>query len=221
MPAQVKQHPVDQPGIVAGQPEFRVVGQDSRQSIQGFRAHEAATVMARLGPGVRKQQKAAIDRRVRQGVDQRSGVVRMDADVVQPAVVDQVQQARHAVDERLAADDPDSGMLRRLPGKMLAGAKADFEPAGGHGAGKKRGRIEFRAAGGQWHRQDRQQPVQQRPTTSTKLAAMPPAERPYRRIRWAVFVLFGQPWAEIRASTRSVFSQENPPSASGVLPKWP
>ena len=38
------------------------------------------------------------------------------------------EQAPHAVDERLAADEADVLMLLRLPEQMLAGAEADLEP---------------------------------------------------------------------------------------------
>jgi len=42
--------------------------------------------------------------------------------------IDLAEQARHAVDERLAADEAHALMMLCLPDKMLAGAEADFEP---------------------------------------------------------------------------------------------
>ena len=38
------------------------------------------------------------------------------------------QQARHAVQERLTADDTNIPIDVRLPSQMLAGAKTDFQP---------------------------------------------------------------------------------------------
>ena len=52
----------------------------------------------------------------------------MDADGRDAAILDGAEQAPHAVDERLAADEADVLMLLRLPQQMLARAEADLEP---------------------------------------------------------------------------------------------
>ncbi len=110
-------------------------------------------------------------------------------------------------------------------GEMLAAAEADFEPQPrGHRA-ERRGKIERRAdfAG-------RETVFEQGGLPGTQLAPAPPAvgmerapgEFPRRPIR---FVRFGSaqraPKADFRSATRSVFSQEKPPSFSGLRPKWP
>ena len=52
----------------------------------------------------------------------------MDADGRNAAILDGAEQAPHAVDEGLAADEADVLMLLRLPQQMLARAEADLEP---------------------------------------------------------------------------------------------
>ena len=51
----------------------------------------------------------------------------MKPDVAEPASRDPRQTSDHSVEKRLAADEAVFGTLCRLPGKVLAAAKADLE----------------------------------------------------------------------------------------------
>ena len=61
------------------------------------------------------------------------GVAVMDADGGELGRLDLAEQARHAIDERLAADEANVRMMLRLPKEMLARAEADLEPNVGNG----------------------------------------------------------------------------------------
>ena len=52
----------------------------------------------------------------------------MDTDRGEACVFDLPEQACHAVDKGLAADEANVGMMRGLPNQMLARAEANFEP---------------------------------------------------------------------------------------------
>ncbi len=72
--------------------------------------------------------KTAADRAVRQPGEHVARIAVMDADGARAALLDLAEQARHAVDEGLAADEADILMMLGLPEQMLAGAEADLEP---------------------------------------------------------------------------------------------
>ena len=52
----------------------------------------------------------------------------MDADRFQETILNGAKQTGDAVDEGLAANEADVGMLLRLPQQVLARAEADLEP---------------------------------------------------------------------------------------------
>ena len=133
----------------------------------------------------------------------------MDADVGEAAVVDQGAQAGQAVDEGLAADQPDLAMRLGLVGEMFAAAETNLKPYRVGLVIEQGRRIEFRLGGDQ---QTRQQRIDQRLAARAQPLAVTPAVEltvPY------------QLSAAFRSSTRSRRSQEKPPSASGARPKWP
>ena len=133
----------------------------------------------------------------------------MDADVGEAAAVDQGAQAGQAVDEGLAADQPDLAVRLRLGGEMFAAAETNFEPYRVGLVIEQGRRIESRLGGDQ---QSRQQRIDQRLAAPAQpLAVTPPVELPVPYQQSAAF----------RSSTRSRRSQEKPPSASGARPKWP
>jgi hypothetical protein len=84
--------------------------------------------MPLLRPGVGEQHKDARDRVLGKPGEHITRVAVMDADGGELRSVDLAEQARHAVDERLAADEAHLRMMLCLPEQMLARAEADLEP---------------------------------------------------------------------------------------------
>ena len=66
--------------------------------------------------------------RLRAAGEHLAGIPVMDADGLEAAIFDGAKQAAHAIDERLAADKADMGVVLRLPDQMLARAEADLKP---------------------------------------------------------------------------------------------
>ncbi len=102
----------------------------------------------------------------------------------------------------------------RLAGKVLAAAEADLQP---DLAGQALKRGQRRQPGLQQRLlPGRERPALQPPERAkgANLAAAPLSVRVVRRPGHA----FSR---SLRPSIRSVFSQEKPPSAVGVRPKWP
>jgi hypothetical protein len=126
----------------------------------------------------------------------------------------------HAVDERLAADQPDRGVAGRLPGQVLAAAEADLEPVAGARGAEQRCEVERRTRR-QVDRQRRQQLVEQPLLGSAQRPAAPPAVEAFADALSGRPIRFAQANAARSGSTRSVRSQLKPPSASGARPKCP
>ena len=80
-------------------------------------------------------------------------IAMMDAHVGETTIAHRHQRADHAIHERFRTDQAHIGAHRRLPGHMLALAKADFQPQRAIIA--KQGGRRDRAFG--WHRNARQQ----------------------------------------------------------------
>ena len=161
-----------------------------------------------------------------------------------PSRCDRRQELRHAVDEGLAADEARLRPGARLGGEMLAAAEADLEddrrPVGerspnsvagstGPASGRRsRGRSVARRScwplrSGLPLRRPKKAPCgafppcggrpklrERRPLTRSALPSRPPrhGERRYAS-------------ADFSCGTRSVRSQEKPPSFCGARPKWP
>ena len=128
----------------------------------------------------------------------------MNADIANGLLFDQRQQLCHAIAKRFGADEIHIRKQRRLMRQMLAAAEPNFQP---HFADR------------QWivqiNPQLRQQFFHQlQMMTAQGLTPAPP-------VKLIAFLVFAHFTAALRAFTRSVFSQEKPPSFSGVRPKWP
>jgi len=185
--------------------------------------HEAALGVARLRPGVREQQKHAVQAGIGQGGQQGAGVVRPDQQVGRQrrggrvgAIGHQArQQGGDAVLERFAGDQPGIGIRLDLRCRVLAAAEADFQPQ----PGRRRGEagLGSRRIG---HRQPRQHGLHQRDLARPQLVpARPTIQAVGRR---ALGGRGQRPKADFSTGTRSVRSQVNVPvSGSGSRPKWP
>ncbi len=99
----------------------------------------------------------------------------MQADVGEAAIVDGGERLRHAVDERLDADEAGRRMLLRLGDEMLAAAEAAFQ-SDVAGALEQRAQIGRRRAI-KIERELRQQRVEQRRLPRFERMALAPAEK--------------------------------------------
>jgi hypothetical protein len=131
----------------------------------------------------------------------------MELHVGEVLLLHQRQHLGHAVDEGLGPDEGHVRMQFRLMRQVLAAAEADFQPAPLSHAGQ---RIMQR------HPEVGQQLVHEfGMMTAQGFTLAPPIE---------LEPLFGVDdhfSAALSAFTRSIFSQEKPPSFSGARPKWP
>ena len=128
MSHQVLERPTDIADVIRGNAQFGAVGKNARHRRQIAGPDEAPLGVARLRPGVRKQQKGPIDRSLGQGRQQQAGVVIEDTDVGKLQLLDPPDQRRDAIDEDLAADESNRGVSTGLLDQVLAAAEADFEP---------------------------------------------------------------------------------------------
>ena len=150
---------------------------------------------------------------VRQAFYQRAGVARPQPDIVEPRLFNSGKRLGDPIDERLAADEADVAMGAGLRQQMFAAAKADLEPdfAGGEreevGGARDRARRDV---------EPRQKLFDQRGVIGPqRLAAAAPVKRAPRAFAIVAF----QETRPRNWLARSVFSQEKPPSASGLRPK--
>ena len=128
------------------------------------------------------------------------------------------QRLGHAVDERLDPDEADTRVHLRLADQVFAAAEADLEPHLVDGRGKQRAQIFRRNR--EIECDLREQRLKQRRPGGCQSVALAPAEKGARSPRFAIDVTC-QRTARLRASARSVFSQEKPPSFSDARPKCP
>ena len=190
---------------VGRQAQFPAVDEETREPPHARLVDEAALPVARLGPGVGEENEDALEAGRRKGFEKYRHVRVENPDVGKAMALDEDQQVRHAVQPHLDADQRDLGMAFRLPGKMLAAAKPDFQPEP-----FAKLVIGFAVLADD-NPQFRQQRIDQEPASGRKPA--PPAASPG--------LPAGQEKAFLSSPARSVFSQENPPSASASRPKWP
>src|SRR5262249_40310296 len=151
---------------------------------------------------------------VRQARNDLARIAGMQPDVLDLLLDDLADELCRAVDERLAADEAPIGMCPRLRRKMLAAAEADLE---GELLRLRKNRREIERARGR-DTERRKPGVEERLLTRTQRLADAAAIEPLApHIR-----VVGDQWKwRFSPGTRSVFSHENPPSASGARPKWP
>gem|GEM_PF-2017446 len=197
--------------------EFSPVFQCAGQPVQRVSGHKTPLAMALFGPRVGEQQKGAPQLGGRQHIQKSAGVSHEQTDIRQGPGLQPGEQAGHAVEIGLTTDKTDVRVPRRLLKQVLPRAKADFQPnvlLPVIQAGRIKRRFEIK-------REPRQEGFDQRRLMRAQGVAPPPAVKTLHRAR-AVFnasLLWRQDTALFKASTRSRFSQEKPPSASGVRPK--
>src|SRR5215469_3524809 len=217
MTSEAFEDPAEVTAVVGRDPQLGVVGRDRRQRVEHLAREEAALVVAPFWPGIRKQDKHAIDRSRRQRCDQQPRVIGEHANVVEAALLDLREKLDDPVLENLAADKTDLRMPFSLLRQMLAAAEADLQPYRSPRGTEQNAGIE--AAGRRnSHGELRQQSRDEGLLPGTKRPSPAAAEKESRTLR---------PRVESRqkmrrsSSTRSSFSQEKPPSGSACRPKWP
>src|SRR5579883_1792486 len=209
---------------IGGESDLAAGTENAGELAHARRRDEAPLFVPPLGPGVRVKNEEPRYGAIRQRFDQRAGVARPEPDIVEPLLFDRRQRLGDAVDERFGADEADIAMRQGLGDQMLAAAKADFEPDLAGLERKKRRAIKPRRDA---HFDLRQQFTQQRCVMAAQGLAMRPSinDAPLAGLaggrRIIVVVQRDQAARRLKFSTRSVFSQEKPPSASGLRPKWP
>ena len=82
--------------------------------------------MTGFRPWIWKQQEDPVETVRGQTVDEISRIIRIDPDVAEPFLINLTKQARHAIDEGLAADKAAIWMRRRLRSQMFATTETDF-----------------------------------------------------------------------------------------------
>ena len=128
----------------------------------------------------------------------------MNADIADGFLFNQRQELGNAIAKRLRPDETHLWKQPRLMRQMLTTAKADFQP-----------NLTGRQGVFQIDLQLRQQLFHElQMMTAQGFSAAPP-------VILKAFLAFAHFTAALRAFTRSIFSQEKPPSFSGFRPKWP
>ncbi len=130
----------------------------------------------------------------------------MDTDIADAFPFNQGQQLCHPIPEWFSSNEAHFGKQHRLMGQMLSTAEANFESNFAGQASKRI--IEINP-------QFRQQFIHE-PQMMTAQSLTP---APSKKLKGSFF--FAHFTAAVRAVTRSIFSQEKPPSFSAVRPKWP
>ena len=122
------QDPAAVAGIVGRHPKLAAVGEQRGEAGGGLRVDDPSLPVAFFRPGIGEQHEDPLERRLGQAVEQQAGVVDEEADVLEILRFDLAQEARHAVEIGLDAEQPDVRVGRCLPGQVLATAEADFQP---------------------------------------------------------------------------------------------
>ena|SRR5436190_23382208 len=143
----------------------------------------------------------------------------VEPDVAERLIGNRGEDFGHAVDERLYSDE--TGLRTRfcLIDEMFAAAEPDFEEDLHDWVGIvgiKNSQVVHLAP--EIERKAGQQRLEQRRLLRFELVPLAPAEKCALR---SVVLGRDQRTARLRASARSVFSQENPPSFSQARPKCP
>jgi hypothetical protein len=131
-------------------------------------------VVAELGPGVGEEDEDPGDAGVGQGGEQEAGVVHQDADIGEPPLLDEGEEAGDAVEEGLDADQANLGVGLGLGGEVLAAAETDLEPERPRRV-EQGGRIEPLAWGWECDAQLGQALLQERTPAGAELRALPPS----------------------------------------------
>ncbi len=147
------QHPFDITPMVAGQPEFAAVGQRPGQFADGFIGNEAPPVVPFFRPWIGKKGIDPADGSLGQTGKKLSRVIVENANVGQAFAFDPAQQAGNAIDEGLAADEPDVGTGPGLGRQVFPGAEADLEPDIGNGGFEGARKVQGSARGREFQAQ--------------------------------------------------------------------
>lgn len=217
--------------MVGGEAQFTAIDQRRGESVDRLVAEQTAGLMASLRPGIRKQHERALDTCRREAPQQHSRIVCKNPHALGKSAGDGRDDARRdAVDKGLAADQPNLGISARLTEQMLAMTEADFEPDAPARWIEREARVYVRfVVGGQSQRHAIEMLRKRRPPSRSQWPASPPAVKAWiiagRRTRpcalRALIPRQRQPKTPRNSSTKSVASQEKPPSGSGVRPKCP
>jgi len=232
------QYPFQISGIVGRDPEFRAVAEGAGEMRQYLGRDDPSLVMTHFRPRVGKQDKRPAQGVFRQPFHQQPRIVTIKPDIVQFIVTDPRQQLYDPIHEGFAADHAGFGVSVGLPRQVFAAAEADFQPyIVDQGVETGAGVENVRCDG--VNLEPWQKLLNQVPLTGTQSSAPPTPVKNASAVRffffagqglakigdhWCRLVLppvisYGQETAAFRSSTRSVFSHENPPSASGSRPK--
>src|SRR5215510_6677535 len=96
--------------------------------LDGLWRDEPALEVSLLGPRIRKQNEETRNSTLGKPVEHLARVAVVDPNRLERTHLDRTEQARHPVDERLAANEPDICVVLCLKQEMLARAESYFEP---------------------------------------------------------------------------------------------
>ncbi len=125
-----REHDPEVSNVIGGQTQFAAVVQDPGEFIHNGGGYQSAFVVAGFWPGVREQDKGAVETVIRQSRQRLSRVIVKNPEIgdllaLQPA--DELDDPRL---KNLAADDSNRRVSQRLPGSMLTAAKSNLQPNG-------------------------------------------------------------------------------------------
>lgn len=195
--------------MISGDPQLSAGFQDTRDIIKRPQLDEPPLVVAELWPGIRKKHENHRQAGIGQSLEDLTRIIRTNPHIRQPMFTHPRQQLGDAVLERLAADEAGVGMNFRLRRQVLATAEPDLERIVRH-AGEQGIEVDGSVGQSKTRQQVADEPLLQRTERSAlapavKFAAPPCVTRQANRL--------------FSCATRSVRSQENPPSASAARPK--
>ena len=211
--------PGDVIGNVRGEAQLTARPDGACEKSQRLFINEAALVVPFFRPGVGIENEGTGETGWRQTLEQETGVVIQYSNIGEVALVDLRHEFCDAVQKRFAAHDAHMGMGCGLMGEMFAAAEADLEPD----------LIDIAEQGlrvyppvPKRNGDPRKEGLHQiRLTRLQGLALGAPINVAARAVGFAAQGVPSQRTAAAILSARSVFSQEKPPSESGVRPKWP
>jgi hypothetical protein len=205
--------------IVGGKPQLALIGQDMGQGIEHGGRDKTAFVMTLLRPGIGEENEHPLDRGFGERLDQQTRIVHEKPHIDETPPPHLRQQLRNAVLEDLAADETAARLRSGLRSQMLAGTESKLEPDRFDWRVEQSAGLEpsdFRQVEAQIGKQRRQDLALSGPQLAAAAAAI---EDP---LAGCVRIGGLRPQnAALSSFTRSSRSQEKPPSASGVRPKWP
>ena len=195
--------------MIRCKPQLTAWFEDTRELFQRTWLDEAALVMPELRPGIWEKDKHTLQTCAGQSLQHTPRIVHVDADIGQALGASLRQQLCNTILEGFASDEPRRRVQRGLRNKMLSPAKP-------HLKGKRRGPGEQQLGVKRPFRKVvmRRKISNKGPLMTTQRSPFPSAMKdaaPWPRPCQANMLL--------SCVTRSVRSQEKPPSASAARPK--